>query len=206
MTTTNPGTAVAAPSVAPPLAQQRTSLPAVLTKQVQIVNYRNPQWQTRELTEAERPEIEHWLTRFEAALRPSGTTAITRLLMELALVYGLKGEEEDVQVRLRTMASDLQEFSEHHVAQSIRHHRRECDYFPTIAEMRKLCVHRQATANVYRHRARVLLGLDRAASYEIAAPKESEEDHTLSPSRRKEMIEELRQRGLLKGRSWEGWK
>ena len=190
MTTTNPGTAVAAQSNARLPAQQQTSLPDVLTKQSRIPGYRNPQWQTRALGEAERSEIEQWLACFEAALRPAEITKIMHQLMELAQVYGLKGEEADVQVRLRTMASDLQEFSDQHIAAAIRHHRRESDFFPTIAQMRTLCVNKQATAAVYRHRARVLLGLNAPAHYEIPAPQEAEGSVMLS--RRHEVDQALR--------------
>lgn len=122
------------------------------------------------------------LADIERRLAPAPPQMIVAMLTALAEYYGVKKDQVAMEITLGMMVKDLAEFSVAHLDAAITEHRRERDFFPRSSEIRPLLFKRKAMALVFRHRARVLLGMeepgvwekryleDRLAKEAIAAP------------------------------------
>lgn len=123
---------------------------------------------TRSISEAERQEVSAFLIDIDQRLMPVSVKSLSILLRDLYQYYNSgRDVPGDLDSFWNAYFEDLAEFSEPHLAAAILKHRREKNWFPKTAELRSIAEAMQATAVEYRHRARVLLGVEAPRKWEI---------------------------------------
>jgi hypothetical protein len=150
----------------------------VITTEQQVPGYRNPLWLPRALRPDENVAVQQALAEIETRLTPATKAAIVAHLGRLMNTAGTeqKLSASEVDAKLNDYAYHLAEFSEPHFVTAISEHVRDEKWFPKVSELRERLLFRRTTAVVMRRRARILLGLDQASTWELdlAARLESE--------------------------------
>lgn len=106
------------------------------------------------------PEIEalsETARTLEIWLSPGQRAAAVGLLARLANHHRKARSAEEWQMLFEDYCDDLAEFSDAHVAEAIGEHRRQSNWFPTIAELRERCLELRQRDNFRLIRARGLL-------------------------------------------------
>lgn len=116
----------------------------------------------------------------ESRRPPASKAAITAHLGRLMNTCGTEQKltAAEVEAKLNEYARHLAEFSEAHLDATISEYVRTEKWFPKISELRERLMTRRNRADVWRHRARVLLGLDQPTSWEIELVRRCDEQRT----------------------------
>jgi len=174
-----------------PSSRAPGALPSALTEERNIEGFTRPVWVSRELNPGEGIAVQQALVAIEARLAPASSDTIIQEIAHLMVHDHTKRSAEEVDVILSDYAQDLAEFSEAHVREAAREHRRTKNWFPKIAELRALALDLHIADRVMRHRARVLLGLEEPASWEKPRPAPVAIDGGLSERGLSEMEDRL---------------
>lgn len=149
-------------------------LPSCLTAEHKVPDSRNPRWLAYPLPAGERVKVEQALIELEQRLVPATNEEICAMLKAYADYHGLTDKDGTLTTKFVMMAEDLQGFSAAHIAMAIKEHRQSSNWFAKSPELRAPCIKRQATALVMRKRARVLLGMEQPAPYDVPPPNETD--------------------------------
>jgi hypothetical protein len=133
---------------------------AALTDTVRLSHIVYPVWQTRPLSVTERAEVETVLTELERRLVPA-TAATVRALIEAAVKGGKSDAIADAQARVDQLTTICTGYSEAHLRASLAAYGGDTDLLAT--DLRR----RRDNAETFRHRARVLLGLQTPHWWEV---------------------------------------
>lgn len=146
------------------------NVPSILTEEREIEGFRQPQWTMRELQAGEALAVQRALLVIEERMKPVTRHALRAHFARLANHFRNERSPEQIAVLFDDYAADLEPFSEAHIEEAMREHRRTKTWFPKVAEIRATALKLQGHDRVLRHRARVLLGLEEAKSWEKPRP------------------------------------
>lgn len=135
--------------------------PPQLTAEHLVEGSRNRRWLAIQLKANERPAMQTAYQAIEARLVPAEPQRIIALLMRLANHFRKDRTAAEWTALAHDYVEDLCEFSEPHIAEAVRRHRRERSWFPKVAELRETLVQLAAHDRLMHHRARVLLGQEK---------------------------------------------
>lgn len=103
-------------------------------------------------TPAEETELRNYLTELDSQLEPADKKIIIGLLGRLANHRQQDRTETEWRMLFEDYCDDLAEFSEAHIEQAIREHRRTSQWFPAIAQIRARCAELQELTKIRRSR------------------------------------------------------
>lgn len=147
----------------------------LLTTEHQVEGFRAPVWLATKLDEQDRVPVQLALAGIEEKLKPGTPDHIRNAIKSLAQHWWKDREWDQWASLLVDFVADLREYSDAHISEAIAEYRKDAKWFPKTSELREICTRLQARSRAMRHRARVLLGLEQPAYYEIPAKPETDD-------------------------------
>lgn len=111
------------------------------------------------LTDPERDALQKTASTLAIWLEPGQRPALIAMLARLANHRSKERSPQEWQMIFEDYAEDLSEFSDAHVAESLKEHRRVSNFFPSIAELRARCLSLRQRDKYRLERAQRLLGV-----------------------------------------------
>lgn len=147
--------------------QRPAPLPTVLKDEQRVPGYKHPLWLPRKLEPGEDIAVKQKLLEIEQRLTPAGREEILVMLTALAEYYNDKRTQDAMTTTLSMMVEDLADYSAPHLQTVMTEHRKTNNWFPKSAELINLLTPIRANAYMLRRRARILLGLEQSAPWEL---------------------------------------